>query len=431
MAEASLLLAGILIVSLFFIWGTANSLNDILIKQFSVAFDLSDMQAGFVQSAFYAGYFFGALPAASFVRSYGYKAAVILGLCLSSVGTSLFYPFSLNGGWYLGFLMSLYLVAIGLAFLETSANVWVVVLGDLERKDFGTQALNIAQSFNPLGCLAGVLLGRVYILSDESPEHIAQMSPAELVAYREHEAAQVGKPYLFLAMVIALMAVIIALNSFPTTSQDEQQQFSYTQFRLSISRLWQNGVFLFGVIAQFFYVGGQVCVWSYAIRFVQAAKPDVSDQSAGDCLVVSFVIFMAGRFVASGLMTYIQTNHLLVFFACLASTTCVMAATLGGIASIIALWAISFFMSMCFSTIFGLTVSKVAPEDMPVGGSLLVMSIIGGAVLTPLMGALSDATSIATAYVLPACCFLVVVSFALAYPVDSEASERTPLLQPL
>lgn len=428
MAEQSFSVAGILIVSLFFLWGAANSLNDILIKQFTVAFDLKDIQAGFVQSAFYTGYFFGALPAASFVRSYGYKAAVILGLCFSSVGTSLFYPFSLNGGWYLGFLLSLYIVAIGLAFLETSANVWVVLLGNLERKDFGTQALNIAQSFNPLGCLAGVAIGRVYILSDESPERIAQLSPAELAAYREHEAAQVGKPYLFLAMIIAIMAVIVALNNFPATPQEEQQQFSYTHFKLSMSRLWQNGVFLFGVTAQFFYVGGQVCVWSYGIRFVQAARPELSDQSAGQCLVVSFVVFMAGRFVASGLMTYIQTTHLLAFFAGLASTTCVIAATVGGIASIVVLCAISFFMSMCFSTIFGLTVSKVAPEDVAVGGSVLVMSIIGGAVLTPLMGALSDATSIATAYVLPACCFLVVVSFAISYPVDSESSERTPLL---
>lgn len=429
MADASHLVAMILIISLFFMWGVANALNDILIKQFSVAFDLKDMQAGLVQSAFYAGYFFGALPAASFVRSCGYKSAVILGLCLYAVGASMFYPFSLDGGWYPGFLMSLYLVAIGLAFLETSANTWVVVLGNLQSKDFGTQALNIAQSFNPLGCLTGIIVGRNFILSDQSPEQVEAMSPSELAAYRKEEAAQVGAPYLVLAAIIGAMAVVIALNSFPVVSQEDEQQFTYAQFKSSMSRLLRNGRFTFGVTANFFYVGAQVCVWSYVIRFVQEAEPSVTDQEASNYLVLSLALFMAGRFSASGLLTFISSNDLLAIFAGLASIMSVVAATIGGVASTGALCTISFFMSMILPTIFGHSISRVAEEDMPIGGSLLVMAIIGGAVITPLMGAVSDATSsIATAYLVPACCFLVVVAFALSERGSKDVSERTPLV---
>jgi len=424
--------AMVLIISLFFMWGAANNLNDILIKQFQKAFTLNDFNASLVQSAFYTGYFCASLPAALFVRSYGYKSAVILGLSFFSLGATLFYPASLNGGWYPGFLGSLYLIAIGLAFLETSANVWVVVLGNLEREGSGTQALNIAQSFNPLGSIAGVILGRIFILTNElTSEQLAKMTPVEQAAAHAQEAAQAGMPYLILAVVVAALAVMIAVSHFPTAQiSDSQEQLTFPMFQSSMSRLWGNGAFKAGVLALFFYVGGQVSVWSFVIRFTEKAMPGVSDQRAADLLVVGLVLFVVGRFAASALLSYINENNLLALFSGLACVSCVTTATVGGVASVAALCMISFFMSMVFPTIFGVAISKVGREDQPIAGSLLIMSIIGGAVIPPVMGAVSDATSIALSYLVPACCFLVVTGFAVGVSVEdqSEGPERKHII---
>lgn len=397
-------------------WGVANNLNDILIKQFQKAFTLDDFHASLVQSAFYTGYFVASLPAAFVVRAYGYKSAVILGLSFFSLGAMLFYPASLNGGSYPGFLGSLYCIAIGLAFLETSANVWVVLLGNLEREGSGTQALNIAQSFNPLGCVAGVVLGRFFILTNGAVTHA-------------QEAAQAGMPYLILAAVVGALAVAVALTSFPESStSDSQEQLTFPVFKSCISRLWQNGGFKAGVVALFFYVGGQVAVWSFVIRFSQKAMPGLSDGKGADLIVVSLVLFVLGRFAASALLSYINEFNLLAVFAGLACASCVTAATVGGAASVAALCFISFFMSMQFPTIFGTAISKVEREDQPIAGSLLIMGIIGGAVVPPVMGALSDATSIAVSYLVPACCFLGVAGYGIGMREQCEESERKHIL---
>lgn len=417
----------VLIVSLFFMWGAANNINDILIRQFQKAFILNNFDASLVQSAFYTGYFCASLPAAFFVRSFGYKTAVIIGLSLFSLGAMFFYPASLNGGWYPGFLGSLYIIAIGLAFLETSGNTWVVLLGNAACEGSGTKMLNIAQSFNPLGSMTGVVLGRLFILTNEiSSEKLAKMTPVEQAAAHAQEASQAGVPYLLLALLVAAMAVTIAATSFP--SVESQEPLTFAMFWSSMSRLQRHGAFQAGVVAQFFYVAGQVCVQSFIIRFAQEAMPGVTDQHAADLIVVSLMLFMLGRFAASALLSYINENKLLALFAGLSCVSCVTAATIGGTASVVALCMTSFFMSMIFPTVFGVTISKLGHEDTAIGGALLIMSIIGGAVMPAVMGKVSDATSISTSYLVPSCCFLVVAGFAIAVRDCCDAAERKQLI---
>lgn len=393
-----------LIVALFFLWGIANNLNDILIQQFKTAFTLGNMQASLVQSAFYMGYFFGALPAAQVAHKYGFKAATLVGLSLFSLGCWLFFPNSRNGGWYPGFLACLYLIAFGLAFLETSANPWIIVLAEAQEHGSGTKALNFAQSFNPLGSIAGILIGRFFILDDDID--------ASKTGDRRLAAGRVGIPYLVLGTVVAVVACAFWAVQFPEGSSEQGLPKGFTS---SISRLLQNTFFLLALAAQFTYVGAQVSVWSFIIQYVQANIPGTGEQQASDFIVISLVLFVIGRFVASALLHVTREDRLLGTYAFLACIMCVIASTVGGWIGVVSVSLISFFMSMMFPTIFGIGVSLLDNNDMEVGASLLVMAIIGGAIFPPLMGYVGDAYSITLSYLVPAACFLVVVAFAMLY----------------
>jgi len=432
-----------LIVSLFFLWGAANSLNDVLIRQFSKAFALRDWEAGLVQSAFYIGYFFGGLPAAKVAHEYGYRAAVTVGLCLFSAGSLLFYPVSRGGGSYGGLLCCLYLIAFGLAFLEASANPWVKLLGDLHRPNFGSVALNVAQSFNPVGALVGVGCGRWFILDGtelpastvEGAESNAALSehfeiiwrscfggratsPEHPKEYREHEAALVGPPYVVMGLVVGAVACAFRCTRFPDTAASSQgvgevkDSLSWTKLCTSAGRLVRNRSFGQGVLAQFFYVAAQVSVWSFIIRFVQFKVPGTDEKAAADFISISLCIFILGRFVASALMCVIQDCVLLRAYAVLAFGCCGIAARAGGRLGVAAVCATSFFMSMMFPTIFSLSISSIDDEDREVGASVVVMAIVGGAIAPPIMGAISDASSIAAAYWVPAACFIFVAAYA-------------------
>jgi FHS family L-fucose permease-like MFS transporter len=402
----------ILIVALFFLWGVANNLNDVLIPHLKKAFFLSDLQSGLVQSAFYLGYFFLALPAGLVMRRYGYKVAVIIGLLLFGAGALLFYPAAEVRAYPL-FLAALFVIASGLAFLETSANPLITVLGDPAKSE---QRLNLAQAFNPLGALTAVVVGRQFILSgvEPTPAEFAAMSPAQLAAFQAAEAQSTQLPYLVIAGVVLLWALLVIITRFPKAADRpaaDHDDFSLSA-RQAISGLFSRPRFLFGVVAQFFYVGAQVGVWSFMIRYAQSEIPGLGEKDAATWLFWSLVGFMVGRFVGTALMSRISPARLMAAFALINVVLVGVAVTVGGVIGLTAVAATSAFMSIMFPTIFASSIKGLGPLTKT-GSSLLVMSIIGGAVLTAVMGATSDAAGIRLAMIVPGLCFAVIALFAL------------------
>lgn len=398
----------ILIVSLFFLWGMANNLNDILITQFKKVFTLSDFKAGLVQSAFYTGYFVFSIPAALWMKRYGYKAAVVFGLLLYAVGAFLFYP-AAAAREYILFLGALFVIASGLAFLETSANPLIVAMGDPATAE---RRLNFAQSFNPFGCIAGILIGREFILSGHEPteEELAAMDPVRLEQFYQAESHAVQGPYLVLGLVVLAWALLVLLVKFPaiaTRAATDETSGSWNDYK----RLLADRSFMFGVTAQFFYVGAQVCIWSFLIRYGQEAVPGIGEKTLANYLVASLVIFMAGRFVATALMGRVGAARLMWAYALINVVLCAYAVVQPGHSGLLALTATSFFMSLMFPTIFALSL-KNRGALTKVAASFLVMAIIGGAILTAMMGLVSDLTSINVAVTVPLACFLVIAAYA-------------------
>ena len=396
----------ILLIGLFFLWGVANNLNDILIAHFRHVFSLGDFQSGLVQSAFYLGYFCFAIPAALFMQRFGYKAAVIFGLGLFGFGALMFWPAStaLN---YRFFLLALFVIASGLAFLETAANPMVAELGSPESAE---RRLNFAQAFNPLGSITGVTLGAMLILpaGDGAQAAIA-------------DAQAVRFPYMLIAAVVFGWAALLAITRFPAKALRPREVVTGTLagYRALLGR----PRYLFGVAAQFFYVGAQVGVWSYLIRYVDAALPGFGQRNAAWLLTASLALFMVGRFVGSALLTRISGARLMLGFAVLDALLCLLATMVGGPVGVVALVATSFFMSIMYPTIFVLALRDLGPLTKP-GASLVVMAIIGGAVITALMGVASDqAGTIRAAMAVPALCFVVIALFSRNHLGDRVARE--------
>jgi FHS family L-fucose permease-like MFS transporter len=400
-----------IVVSLFFLWGVANNLNDVLIAQFKKAFSLSDLQSGLVQSAFYMGYFLLAIPASLFVRRYGYKAAVVFGLCLYCVGALLFYP-AAELREYSFFLAALFVIASGLAFLETSANPLMTMLGSPETAE---RRLNFAQAFNPLGSITGVLIGRHFIFSgvEHNQESLAGLAPDQLAAFYAHEAQAVQMPYLVLGGLVLAWAVVVAVTRFSQVATAASAPAESGATLAGFRELLRKRRFVFGVVAQFFYVGAQVGIWSFMIRYAQHADGGIGEKAAASVLVWSLVGFMLGRFAGTALMLRYNAGRLMAAFAGINIMLCLVAVVFGGMPGLMALAATSFFMSIMFPTIFAMALKNLGPLT-PSGSSLLVMAIIGGAILPALMGGVSDLSSIRVAMLLPAACFAVVGAFALA-----------------
>jgi FHS family L-fucose permease-like MFS transporter len=405
--SVSVLVPLILIVSLFFLWGMANNLNDILITQFKKVFTLSDLKSGLVQSAFYTGYFVFAIPAALYVKRFSYKAAVVTGLFLYALGAFLFYPAAAVREYSL-FLGALFIIASGLAFLETSANPLIIAMGDPATAE---RRLNFAQSFNPFGCIAGILIGREYILSGHEPTsgELAAMAPAALEQFYQTESHAVQGPYLVLGAIVFCWALLVLLVKFPkvATESADVGAGSWADYK----SLLRNGRFMFGVTAQFFYVGAQVCLWSYTIRYGQEALPGTGEKELANYLLISLVIFMLGRFVATALMANIKPSVLMMSYAIINVLLCAVAVALPNYLGMWALVATSFFMSLMFPTIFALSVKDLG-EQSKTGSSLVIMAIIGGAVITALVGYVSDMASIHIAVLVPLACFVVIALYA-------------------
>jgi FHS family L-fucose permease-like MFS transporter len=336
------------------------------------------------------GYFAFAIPAALFMKRFGYKGAVLLGLCLFGTGALLFWPAAQTHS-YNFFLGALFVIASGLAFLETSANPLVTKLGPPEGAE---RRLNLAQAFNPLGSIAGVFIGREFILAD---------------AGSAGDATSVQTPYLVIALAVFAWAALIAVTRFPKVATERAPETVGTAAEFGM--LLRKRRYMLGVAAQFFYVGAQVGVWSYLIRYMGAAV-GADEKTGASYLMISLALFMAGRFAGALLMGMVRPARLLGGFAAISAALCIVAAFAGGWIGVLALVATSFFMSVMFPTIFALSIRGLGDLAKP-GASLLVMAIVGGAALTALMGFVSDAShSILLAMLVPAGCFLAVLAFA-------------------
>jgi len=397
----------ILVTSLFFLWGVPNNLNDVLIRQFMKSFAISRFQAGLVQSAFYMGYFLLATPAALLMRKYGYKFGFVAGLCLLGTGTLLFWPAAIVAR-YSFFLFALFVIASGLSFLETAANPFIAQLGD------GTSAarrLNFSQAFNPLGSIVGVIVGTIFIFSgiELNEQQIAAMRSAHTYeAYLRHETMRVVDPYLVLGAVAFIFAFLIWRTKFPAVAgEQESSEGDHGSYR----DLLHYPHFLLAILAQFMYVGAQVGTWSYFIQYVQDSTHQ-PEKMAGYFLTGTLAAFGVGRFSSSALMKYVNPGRLMGIYSVINIALVAVGILHPGWVGLWAIFATSFFMSVMYPTIFALGLEGLG-RDTKIAGSLIVMAIVGGAVLTPAMGLLSQSThSIAMAYTIPLVCYFFVAFYA-------------------
>jgi FHS family L-fucose permease-like MFS transporter len=396
----------ILVTALFFLWGVPNNLNDILIRQFMKSFEITRLQASLVQSAFYLGYFLLAIPAGQLMRRAGYKTGIVTGLCLYGVGCFLFWPAAIVAQYWF-FLMALFVIASGLAFLETAASPFIVQLGAAESSE---QRLNFAQAFNPLGSISAVLVGSRFIFSgvELKPDQISAMVAQHTYqAYLRSETLRVIVPYMVLGGVVLLWALLIARTPFPHTGLD----YSRASIERDHSRpLWMRRHFVSAVVAQFLYVGAQVSVWSYLIQYAKDYT-GINERAAGVWLTGALAALTLGRFTSAFVLRYVRAEVLLGVFAIINTIIGIIAVLRPGHLGLVCLVVMSFFMSMMFPTIFALGIKGLGTRTKT-GGSILVMSIIGGAAITPIMGTVADKYDIAHAYLVPTVCFVLIAFYA-------------------
>jgi MFS transporter, FHS family, L-fucose permease len=417
--KANYTLPLILVTSLFFLWGLANSLNGTLVKQFQTALDLQRWQANIVETAFYAGYFVMALPAGIVMRKYGYKAGILLGLILYAAGAFLFYP-AADVRSYSFFLIALFMIASGIAFLETAANLYVTVLGDPAKGDY---RLNFAQSFNGMSIILGPVIGGFFIFSDKeySQEALATMPIIESEAIRASHAASVQTPYLLIGCIVAFVAVLFALTKMPELKSTEKVESNVT-----IRELLKHKHLVLGIIAQFLNLGAQVTLWGnfvdlkldyapetnlWIVEKIYQITSDMSaTQTASFHASFAFVLFLLGRFLGTFLMGKFKSSHILGIYAIGAVVSLIIAMLGGGIIAVVSLMLVYFFQSIMFPTIFALSCKNLG-EGSKLASSLIIMSIVGGSIIPPVAASLFKInTNMALA--IPLFCFSYIVFYA-------------------
>lgn len=429
----------VLVTSLFFLWSIGVNLNDVLIPHLKKAFDLTDFQSSFIQVAFFGGYFLTAFPAGWLMEKIGYKKGILVGLLICAIGTLLFLP-AASSRLYGFFLFALFVMSSGQSFLEVGANPYVTVLGPSESSE---RRLNLAQSFNAVGAALVPTLGAAFILSgiEYTPAQRATMTPQQLQAYITSEANMVKVPYLIITGIFLLVAALIYLSHLPEVQSQEKEGANGDPGR-GLNSILAHPHLIKGVIAQFFYVGAQVGVGSFVIRFVKYTMPSTVENmaewgkgflaghqgaqasflthimpSTPEKMAALFLVahqtgFMLGRFSGSWMMKRIPAPKLLSVFGIGALTCVVIGISGSGLASVLAIVLVGFFNSIMFPTIFALSLKNLGALTKR-GSSLLVMSIIGGALIPAVMGRISDASNIQQAFILPLICYVYVIYFAV------------------
>ncbi len=398
----------ILVTSLFFLWAFLHNINPVLIPHLKKACQLTDTQSAFIDTSVYLSYFSVALPAGWFMHKFGYKKGILFGLFLFFTGFLLFIP-AANTRDYSFFLVALFIGAAGATFLETVANPYIAKLGD-ERS--GAQRLNFAQSFNGVGAFIAPIIGGQFILSgiEYSPEQIKQMEASgQLGNYLQSEASTVKTPYLVIACVVLLLMILFMVSKLPEGAkvhEDKTGGFSFKVLKIPQVK-W-------AVIAQFFYVGAQVGVGSFFVRFSRYVMDLPEKQAAYWWGYIAMIGFMVGRFSGTFFMKYVRPEKLLGLYAAINIGLLTIVSFVHGPVAVYALMAVPFFMSIMFPTIFALGIKGLG-EETKIASSFLVMSIVGGALIPIIMGRISDNTggNIQISYIAPLLCFAVVLFFAL------------------
>lgn len=385
-----------LVTMLFLIWGIPNNMNDILIKQFMKSFELNRFQAGLIQSAFYMGYFTLAIPSGLIMKRFSYKTGLIIGLLLFSCGCFLFWPAATAGKYGL-FLFALFVIASGLTFLETGANIFIVELG---KQTTAERRLNFSQAFNPIGAVLGVLIGTLFILSgiENNATKILQLKLSGLYQnYLQQETMRVVTPYLILGVFGVLWSLFLFFSRFPKVRDEIKKE---GEQQVSVLTLLKYPYFYKGVISQFFYCGAQVCTWSFFIQYVQdyTGKPE---RVAGYFLTGTLIAFGVGRFLATYFMRYVSPSKLMGFYALVNILLVTVSILSPGLLGVWAIFFTSFFMSLMYPTNFALSIRNLS-SNAKIGGSIMVMAIVGGAVFPPIMGLVAEkADSMAIGMTIP------------------------------
>lgn len=415
--EKKYLIPFVLVTTLFALWGFANDLTNPMVAAFQTVMELSATKASMVQFAFYGGYATMAIPAALFIRKYSYKSGILLGLALYAVGAFLFIP-AANREEFSFFCLSLYILTFGLAFLETTANPYILSLGSLETS---TRRLNFAQAFNPVGSLSGMAIASLVVLpnlwSDKRNAAGEILFPtldaAEKASIRVHDLAVIRDPYVAIGLIVVVMFVIIALTRMPKTQGDGAK----LNFADTMGRLRRNVLYRRGVLAQVFYVAAQIMVWTFIIQY--ADNLGINKATAQNYNILAMSMSLCFRFVGTYLMKYIHPSQLLAIFgvgACICSLCTVLLVGFSGLCFLV---AISAFMSIMFPSIYGIALSGVERNDTSLGAAFLVMAIVGGALMPPLQGMIIDCGTIGgfpavnLSFLLPFVCFVVVTCYGL------------------
>ncbi|MET3127350.1 FHS family L-fucose permease-like MFS transporter [Arcicella rosea] len=393
----------ILLTTLFFLWGFAHNLNPILIPHLKKACQLSDFQSSLIDGSFFIAYFIMAIPAGMVMKRFGYKTGIIAGLLLFAIGAFLFIP-AANTRVFGLFLTALFVIASGLTFLETAANPYMTVLGEPEG---AAQRLNLAQSFNGLAATIAPLLGGLFILSGNTltSAETASMTTEQMSVFLDGEAATVKLPYLIIGIIVLLVAVLLYKSKLPEITEAGHD----IELPTGSQSIMRHKHLIWGIAAQFFYVGAQVCVSSFFIRYL-GKTAGIDEKTAANYLSAALLCFMVGRFIGTFLMKYISPNILLAIYALANIVLLTVVVIYGGMISVYGLIGVEFFMSIMFPTIFSLSIQSLGKETK-IGSSLVIMSIVGGAIFPLIMGRISDLMSIQVAYSVPLLCFFVVFYF--------------------
>ena len=416
-----------LITSLFALWGFANDITNPMVAAFQTLMELPASKAAWVQCAFYGGYATMAVPAALFIRRYSYKSGILLGLGLYAVGAFLFIPAAIYQE-FLFFCFSLYILTFGLAFLETTANPFILSLGS---KATSTRRLNFAQAFNPMGSLSGMAVASLIVLPslwsdkrDAAGQVIYHtLSEAEKAEIRLHDLAVIRNPYVAIGIVVLIVFTVIALTKLPSGKENENgnengnENVNGPSAMQTLSNLWHNSIYREGVAAQLFYVAAQIMVWTFIIQY--ADHLGINKATAQNYNILAMSMFLCSRFISTFLMKYLNGRLLLSIFGVGAALCTCGTILIDGIAGLYCLVAISIFMSLMFPTIYGIALENVSAEDSTLGAAFLVMAIVGGALMPPLQGAIIDLGTVFShpavnvSFVLPLICFIIISIYGL------------------
>lgn len=404
----------VLITSLFALWGFANAVTDPMVQAFKKVLELSNSQAAWVQMAFYGGYFCMALPAALFVRKYSYKVGVLIGLALYATGALLFYPAAMTEQFWF-FCLGLYILTFGLAFLETTANPYILAMGS---KETATQRLNLAQAFNPVGLILGLLVAQQFVLSKLQSDDIADfasLEEAKKMLIRTADLMVIRDPYVILGLVIIGVFVLILVSKMPQ-GKDEN---GIPSIGATFASLAKNKKYVLGVLAQVLYVGAQIMCWTYIYQYAEGIGMD--SETAANYQFAAFLLFLVGRAIGTYMLRFMSSGKLLMYFAILAMAFCAGTIWIEGMTGLYCLVGVSFCMSLMFPTIYGIALEGLDEEESKIGAAGLVMAIVGGALMPKLQGIIIDAggsgvsditiagvSEVNFSFILPLLCFVYI-----------------------